>query len=44
MRLEKDGEAHVPLRHGQVVKRAFNKRFEQRLRVRQLCFLVLRGL
>jgi hypothetical protein len=44
VRIEEDGKAHVPLRHGQVFKRVFNKSIGQRPGVRRMFLLVLRGM
>ena len=43
VRVEKDREAHVALRHGQVFERAFVE-FLKRLKLRLLLVLVLRGM
>lgn len=43
VRVEEDREAHVALRHGEVIERVFVE-FLKRLKLRRLLVLVLRGM
>jgi len=44
MRFDKDGEAHVAVRHGQGTGRIIARRFKRELRLRRVLLLVLRRL